>query len=50
MAMHADGWDLYLLWSKDVVVCASSKVDTTTIYGLIAVELELLTLSELICT
>ena len=50
-AVHVGGWDVHLLWSKDVVACASSKADTSTIYGLIAVELnELLTLFKLTCT
>lgn len=50
-AAHVGGWDVHLLRSKDVVICASSKAGTSTIYGLIAVELnELLTLFELICT
>lgn len=49
-ATHVGGWDVHLLRSKDVVACASSKADTSTIYGLVAIELsELLTLLELIC-
>lgn len=50
IAAHVGGWDVHLLWSKDIVAYASSKADTSTIYGLIAIELnELLTLFGLIC-
>lgn len=39
-------WDVHPLWCEDVAACASSKADISTMYGLVAIELnELLTLN-----